>query len=347
MTGVRSKLAALMVFAALLGVSTAGWTGAKRAGGETRESGRDALWRALFKRPDETPHPADNPPNEVKIALGRTLFHDARLSGNKNRSCASCHDPKQSFSNGERRGIGLDGEPLQRNVPSLFNLAWGTSFYWDGRAPTLEAQARFPIEAPNEMAGSLPEAVKVLRGDAYYAEAFDRAFPERPSVTENNILKALGAYERTLIAPRTRFDDWVEGDDRALSREEQAGFSIFVGKGGCVACHGGWRFTDDAFHDIGLKSDDPGRGAVEGGTPGLAQFKTPSLRESRHTAPYMHDGSLPTLNAVVNHYAGDFVVRPSLATNIRRDLTLSELEKKALVAFLTTLSSELTATSEH
>jgi cytochrome c peroxidase len=336
-----------MVIGSLLGVSTAGWMGTTYAGGGVKETARDALWRALFKRPLETPYPADNPPNPEKIALGRQLFHDQRLSGARNRTCASCHDPKQGFSNGERRGVGLDGEPLRRNVPSLYSLAWGTSFYWDGRAPTLEAQARFPIEAANEMAGSLPKIVELLRSDTSVAQSFDRAFPERPSLTEDNILKALGTYERTLLAPRSRFDDWVEGDDKILTRQEQAGFSIFVGKGGCVACHGGWRFTDDAFHDIGLKSDDPGRGAVEGGTPRLAQFKTPSLRESRHTAPYMHDGSLATFDAVVKHYAGGFVARPSLATNIRRDLKLSESERQALVAFLATISSQGAAKSGY
>jgi cytochrome c peroxidase len=178
-----------------------------------------------------------------------------------------------------------------------------------------------------------------LGSDPAMAERFARAFPDQPSVSERNVLKALASYERTLVTGETRFDRWVKGDESVLSDQELQGFGIFVGKGGCVSCHGGWRFTDDSFHDIGLKSDDPGRSAVPGGAPGLPQFKTPSLREVRHTAPYMHDGSLATLADVVDHYAGGLVIRPSLATNLVRDLRLTDDEKLSLIAFLDTLSS--------
>jgi cytochrome c peroxidase len=145
---------------------------------------------------------------------------------------------------------------------------------------------------------------------------------------------------RSLVSPPTRFDAWVEGDAAALRPEEVRGFRLFTGKAGCVLCHVGWRFTDDRFHDIGLESRDAGRGAVPGGTPGLMAFKTPGLRELAHTAPYMHDGALPTLDAVVRHYAGGFIARPSLATHINRDLRLSARERADLVAFLRSLSSE-------
>ncbi len=170
-------------------------------------------------------------------------------------------------------------------------------------------------------------------------ERFARAFPDHPAISERNVLEALAAYERTLVSGETRFDRWVKGDDSALSEQEMRGFGIFVGKGGCVSCHGGWRFTDDNFHDVGLKSDDPGRSAVPGGAPGLPLFKTPSLREAEHTAPYMHDGSLATLADVVDHYTGGLVKRPSLATNLVRDLRLTDDEKQSLIAFLHTLSS--------
>ncbi len=158
---------------------------------------------------------------------------------------------------------------MQRNVPGLFNLAWGKAFYWDGRAPTLEAQARFPITASNEMAGDFMTIIARLESDPAMGARFSSAYPELPSITETNILAALAAYERSLVSSGTRFDRWVAGDGDALSAQEKAGFDIFVGKGGCVACHGGWRFTDDDFHDIGLRSDDPGRGVVPGGRPGL------------------------------------------------------------------------------
>jgi cytochrome c peroxidase len=235
---------------------------------------------------------------------------------------------------------------LARNVPALYNVAWGTQFFWDGRASSLEAQARFPIEAPDELAGDFSTIVARLRGDEVMAARFERAFPGE-GVSEAALLAALAAYERSLVSGVSRFDRWVEGDEAALSAAESQGFDLFVGKAGCVACHGGWRLTDDAFHDIGLPGDDPGRGAVAGGVAGLAQFKTPSLREVARTAPYMHDGSLATLEAVVDHYAGKLVERPSLDANVVRDLKLSDSERAALVAFLQTLSTESDADTQH
>ena len=145
---------------------------------------------------------------------------------------------------------------------------------------------------------------------------------------------------RSLVSPPTRFDAWIGGDAGALSAAEVRGFTLFTGKAGCVLCHAGWRFTDDRFHDIGLPGKDPGRGAVPGGTPGLAAFKTPSLRELKRTAPYMHDGSLPTLAAVLAHYTGGFVRRPSLAPTMNLKLKLGAQERADLIAFLHTLSSE-------
>src|SRR5690606_10308751 len=166
------------------------------------------------------------------------------------------------------------------------------------------------------------------------AARFAAAFPERTDVTEETVVGALAAYVRSLHTPQNRFDAWIAGDDTALRPVERAGFAIFVGKGGCVSCHGGWRLTDNGFHDIGLDDDDLGR-------EGRRAFKTPSLREAAHTAPYMHDGSLATLADVVDHYAGGIVHRPTLAPTVVRDLELSVTEKAALVAFLKTLSSEM------
>jgi cytochrome c peroxidase len=296
---------------------------------------RDDIWRAIFARPAAQPRTI---PSE-QAALGYDLFRDTRLSSDGRGACVTCHNPERAFTDGRPKGMGPGGDELTRNVPALFNLAWAKSFFWDGRASTLEDQARGPILSPLELAGDFPGIVKRLSSDPTMVERFKRAFPDHAEISEPNVLEALSAYERTLVSGEARFDRWVKGDDNALSEEELRGFAIFVGKGGCVSCHGGWRFTDDNFHDVGLKSDDPGRSAVPGGAPGLPLFKTPSLREVDQTGPYMHDGSLSTLADVVDHYAGGLVKRPSLATNLVKDLRLTDDEKRSLIAFLHTLSS--------
>jgi len=300
-----------------------------------------APWRALFQRPaTPPPAPADNPTTPEKAALGASLFADPRLSGDGRRSCASCHEEGRAFTDGRRKARALSGASLERNTPTLWNLAWSKHYFWDGRAPSLEAQVRAPVEAPQEMGGDWPAILARLEADAGLKERFRAIFAGEPPVARETVVKALAAHVRSLVSPRTRFDAWIEGDAGALGAAEVRGFRLFTGKAGCVLCHAGWRFTDDRFHDIGLPGKDPGRGAVPGGTPGLGAFKTPSLRELAHTAPYMHDGSLPTLAAVLAHYSGGFKRRPSLAPNMKRDLRLGAREKADLVAFLRTLSSE-------
>jgi cytochrome c peroxidase len=195
-----------------------------------------------------------------------------------------------------------------------------------------------PIAAGDEMAGDWPSILGRLNADLDLLAAFQAAFPEPAPISEDSVAKALASYVRSLVSARTRFDAWIEGNGQALEANEVRGFRIFTGKAGCVLCHVGWRFTDDRFHDIGLPGKDAGRGAVAGGTPGLPAFKTPSLRELALTAPYMHDGSRPTLAAVVAHYADTFLKRPSLAPSIRR-LDLTGAERADLIAFLGTLSS--------
>ena len=288
---------------------------------------RDAVWRSIFKRPRELPDPK---PVAGEADLGRRLFNDPRLSGSGSMACATCHQEARTFTDGRPLGQGRDGAVLDRNVPMLLNLAWASSFFWDGRAKSLEEQAKGPILATTEMAGDLSTIIATLENDPEVRALFAAAYPGREPVREETLLKALAAYERTLISPKTRFDRWVEGDKAALTETEREGFAIFVGKGGCVSCHGGWRFTDDTRHDIGLA-------AQAGEAP---NFKTPSLRETLWTAPYMHDGSKATLRAVIDHYAGDLKERPTLANNVVRNLSLTESEKESLVSFLKTLSSD-------
>jgi cytochrome c peroxidase len=297
-------------------------------------------WRRVFARPDHVPMPADNPTTPDKVALGARLFEDPRLSGGGSVACATCHQAELSFTDGIPRHEGHDGQLLDRRTPPLWNMAWGLSWFWDGRAASLEAQAGEPIGNSREMAGDLDRAVRILAADPDLARSFAAAFPEDPAVTRSNLLKALAAFERTLVSPDTRFDRWVKGDDAALDPDETAGLRLFVGKAGCVNCHTGWRFTDEAFHDIGLPGTDPGRGAVLGLKAAEHAFKTPSLRERIWTAPYMHDGSLASLEDVVDHYADRVIERPTRSVDLPRRIALSATERAQLVAFLNTLSSE-------
>jgi len=297
-------------------------------------------WRQAFARPGHAPAPADNPTTPEKVKLGAALFEDTRLSGSGDLSCASCHQAELSFSDGVDRHPGLDGKPLDRRTPPLWNMAWGLSWFWDGRAASLEAQAASPIEDKREMGGDLKRALAALAADPLMQTSFAAAFPEDPVVSRGNLMKALAAFERTLVSPETRFDRWVEGDDKALDPDELAGLALFVGKAGCVTCHQGWRFTDEAFHDIGLRGEDKGRGPVLGVKAADHAFKTPSLRERVWSAPYMHDGSLATFEDVVDHYATGIVKRPTLSADLPQAIDLSATERAQLVAFLNTLSSD-------
>jgi cytochrome c peroxidase len=325
-------------FVLVLAVTATGgvvWSQAlPRSGEEPPLAARDQIWRSIFARPQPR---AIDAIEAKRQALGALLFFDPRLSIESDRSCATCHQPDKGYSDGEPRARGRDGAPLKRNTPHLFNLAEATSFYWDGREPTLEQQARVPIMTENELGAGMETAVARLSADGELRASFAEAFPGETELGETSILAALAAYERSLVSPETRFDAWVRGEADALDETELRGFRIFVGKGGCVSCHGGWRMTDDSFHDVGLATTDPGRSAAPGGVAGVVAFKTPGLRQVAKTAPYMHDGSLATLDAVVDHYAGKLIRRPSLSPNVVGDLDLDASERAALVAFLKTL----------
>ncbi|HRD75250.1 MAG TPA: cytochrome c peroxidase [Hyphomicrobiaceae bacterium] len=285
--------------------------------------------KALFRRPDRIPHPVDAPLTPERIALGRTLFFDPRLSSTGVASCASCHDPRRAFTDGGGRGV--TGRSTKNAAPMLWNLAWARALFWDGRAPTLEAQLRGPIESPDELGTSLQDIARRLNADTALRTSFARAFPEKTEIDSALVVAALAAFERSLVSPPTRFDQWIAGDSVALTRAEIDGFTLFTGKAGCSVCHGGWRFTDDKRHDIGR----PITTEREDRNPAV---KTPTLRELTWTAPYMHDGSLPTLESVVDHYADRIIDRATLAPELRRRQPLSQTERSALVTFLMSLS---------
>ena len=296
-----------------------------------------AFWRTVFARPGDDQTRVQIDATSEQIDLGKALFQDRRLSGAQSRACDSCHNPQLGFTDGLVRARGLDGQMLPRNTPTLHNLAWGTSFNLDGSASSLEQQALGPIENPNELGGDFSVILERLRADEKLKTRFAKAFPARTRVSKEEILASLAAYVRSLVSVETKFDSWIGGNAQALSNEEQLGFRLFVGKGGCVGCHVGWRMTDNGFHDIGLPAPKITVTKANAGKRGELAFKTPTLRGVRLTAPYMHDGSQATLDDVVEHYADGVVERRGLSELLQKTIDLSDQERRALIAFLKTL----------
>jgi cytochrome c peroxidase len=299
-----------------------------------------AALKAEYRRPAERPpEPEDNPSTVAKVRLGWALFQDRRLSGDSSLACVDCHQPERDWQDGRPRALGFGGHALHRRTMPLYDVAWGETFFWDGRAASLEQQAVVPIEAPDEMNQKMAEVVARLRDIAFYQGLFAEAFPEAPAVSDEKVIKALAAFQRTIVSGETAFDRWIGGDEAAIGEAAKRGFALFNGKANCAQCHGGWRLTDDGFHDNGLPGDDPGRGPIIDVKLLAHAFKTPSLRNVARRPPYMHDGSLATLREVVDHYAGGIVERPTLSDDLKR-IALSDAERADIVAFLETLSDD-------
>jgi len=303
----------------------------------------DAL-KALYRRPASIPFPKDNPYTPEKAALGKKLYFDTRLSVSSAQSCGSCHSPSFGWGDGLEVGVGFGMHKLGRHSPTVVNAAWSSIFMWDGRLPTLEDQALGPIQSAGEMNMPLDKLMARLEAIPEYKPMFDKVFPQE-SITPKAVGKAIATYERTIVSEPAPFDAWIEGDEKAISEEAKRGFAVFNAKAQCAACHEGWNFTNEGFQDIGLTSSDVGRGEY---LPGVVKmqhaFKTPSLREITRRGPYMHDGSMATLEQVVDHYDRGGVDRPS-RSDLMQPLHLTAQEKSELVAFLKTLSSNLTPTA--
>ena len=285
------------------------------------------------------PLPAGNPLTPEKIEAGRRLFADTRLSRSGTIACTSCHDPDRAFTKPEAVSPGVFGRRGHRNAPTLINRAWGRVFFWDGRAATLEEQVLKPIEDPNEMDLPLTEA------------------SVRVGLSTGEIAQALASYVRSLMSGNSAFDRFTAGDRSARSPEERDGLRLFQGRGNCTICHEGPNFTDEKLHNTGVAwaaADeragltghflDEGGAAIGGSLPAArGAFKTPTLREVARTAPYMHDGSLATLEEVVDFYNRGGRPNPNLDSDIE-PLDFSDEDKTSLVAFLKSLSGDTVTT---
>lgn len=270
-------------------------------------------------------------------ALGWKLFFDPILSRNQTFSCATCHVPEKGYEGGEALSKGVHDDVLGRNTPTVVNLDEAQFFFWDGRAGSLEEQAKGPIENPLEMDLTLGEAVERVKAQPRYRKAFEKI--GRP-IDEDSIVAAIAAFERKLKTGPAVFDRWINGDRSALNEQQERGRMIFFTKGDCALCHNGLNLTDDDFHNIGTAAhgDDVGRYALEEEDYFLGAFKTPALRNWKGREPFMHDGRFATLREVLEFYSdpgenplGESEVEP---------LNLTGDEIDDLIAFMETLNGE-------
>ncbi len=306
---------------------------AEEAATSPRSATRERAALIFGTLPDEVPNPL-NPLSEEKIALGRMLFFDARLSKNHDVSCNSCHDLTRFGVDGEPTSAGHRGQRGDRNSPTVYNAALHIAQFWDGRAADVEEQARGPVLNPVEMAMPSEEAtVAVLRSIPGYEPLFRAAFPDAVDpISYDNMAGAIGAFERRLMTP-SRFDAFLDGQDEALTDQEGAGLALFMDVG-CIACHNGPALGGRAYQKLGgvrpYPTEDPGRFNVTGNESDRGVFKVPSLRNVAETGPYFHDGSVGSVRQAIRLMADHQLGR-----------TLSQEEVAALAAFLASLTGSL------
>ena len=297
--------------------------------------------KADYRRPAALPVE-----NKALADLGRNLFFDTRISASGKTACASCHFPELGYVVTDAHPSNDSGKPTSRKSQPLIGLghAGKALVGWDGRSATLEAQAKSSIATGSMSMRDTSTPVKVeiieerVKSDSGYAAKFNAALHGRP-IDVDAIATALAAFERTLEPAITPFDRWIAGDETAISAAAKRGFALFNGKAACIACHNGWRFTDDQFHDIGTTTTDQGRGkAAKDETLNFA-FKTPTLRSVALRAPYMHNASLATLDDVMRHYEKGGIDRPSRSP-LLVPIQLSDAERHDLVVFMNTLTGE-------
>lgn len=303
--------------------------------GERATTGLQAAWPQIAA------------PDPQQAALGKLLFYDPILSANDDLSCASCHHPDRGFSDGRPVAQGAHGAALRRNAPSLWNVAYATSLFWDGRASSLEEQMLVPLTNADEMGANLDEMVEQLRAIPEYQRRFAEAFSD--GVTAENVATAIAAFERTLLSQNAPFDRFAQGDFNALTPAQRRGFDVFrSAQTRCFECHSWPTFTNNTFAALGVPDANPenpdlGQVEVVNGPDATRAFRTPGLRNVALSAPYMHNGVFATLEEVVDFYAKGG--GPAFGVDIEPDefirgFTLTEQQTSDLIAFLYALTDE-------
>jgi len=310
------------------------------------EAGHPSLAEWLL--PAMPSSPDDNKFSEPRAQLGKQLFFDPRLSGTGQVTCASCHSPERGWTDGLPTAVRYKGKVMPLASPTMVNIGYNSIHMWDGRMPTLEKQAfGGQAKAADINAGSTVEPEEViarLNRIGGYVKAFVEAYPAE-GLTRESVAKALAAFERTIVSNDAPFDRWVKGERAAMSEQQVRGFRAFVEKGRCAVCHAPPNFTDNNFHNIGLKSSGelgshPGRSAQVKVKAMEGAFKTPTLRDITLTAPYFHDGSAGSLAEVIAHYMVGGVVKTNLSPSLPTALALTAQDRDDLLAFMGALRSE-------
>ena len=322
-----------MIALSIVAVALNGWIGEK------------AMAQPLVPLPPSPPVPLSNLQTPAKVALGKKLFFDPKLSVNGSISCAFCHMPKAGFADPRPVSIGVGGKRGGRNAPSALNAAYLDRQFWDGRAGSLEEQAIGPLTNPVEMENPTNQSVvDRLRKIPFYHRSFQEVFGG--DVTIDRIGEAIAAYERTLLTPNTPYDRYLMGEKKALSPSAQKGFLLFKGKARCVLCHSGALLTDQSYHNLGVPqmgtlSTDVGRYAISHDPADKGKFRTSPLRNVALTSPYMHDGAFKTLKQVVDFYNKGGGKSPFKTKDpLLQPLHLTKQEKIELVDFLLALNGE-------
>lgn len=287
--------------------------------------------------------PENNKLTYDRVALGKKLFYDTILSGDRSVSCASCHVQTLAFTDGKTFSIGVSNALSDRNGMPLINLAWSNSFFWDGGVNSLELQIMKPLTSANEMNLPVLEAVNRLKADKAYNKLFKKAYDTEPDAS--SLFRALAAFERTLVSANTKFDAYFyKKDTSAFNASELRGYKLFFGgdKVHCGSCHSGINLTNNTFQNNGLYMEyaDQGRYKITGKESDKGKFKVPTLRNIALTSPYMHDGSLKTLDEVIDHYNTGGIMHPNKSehVHIHKGMKLTVQDKKDLIAFLYTLT---------
>ncbi|WP_139958258.1 cytochrome-c peroxidase [Flavicella sediminum] len=329
--------------------------------------------------PEKVISPKNNPSSKEKISLGKLLFYDPILSGNKDVACASCHHPEFGYAEALDLSIGVNGHGLssnrkfkipnsiplvKRNAHTILNAAYNgigidgkyhplkAPMFWDNREQSLEDQVLGPIQSLEEMRGTkisadaiLDTLVNRLKGIPEYVKLFDDVFPDKNSISKENIAKAIACFERSLTTPNSRFDQFLKGDLDAISQGEKDGFELFK-KAKCTDCHNGPMFTDYKIHVLGVP-DNEKLGYSDTGYEKTYGFRTPTLRNLRYTAPYMHNGKFKTLQQVLEFYediasghSENPLIKDSQLDTLNKGINLKVKDMSTIISFFNTLNSD-------